>query len=533
MSVPASGSFITFPAGPVPLTHAAVAGTGRTGGQSKMGVSPIGLGARQAQTFVAVFLVSSSFLAAPSPDPEMVLAASREGGMPPPYLACHLGLCLRRELNRCSWDDAARSELAGTAGVRFEHSFSPGEGAVAQVVGAAQDNFLPAAAFVAELIPFDDAPMTISSHLHHRYSTHLYMHDDLVTLKTSLVVLDPGRFQLVHGLAVAGGLTGSYYDNTGQRGEPPLSRTDAQVDFDWDLGAIGGLSVADFAGVRWCGYLGVNDVPSTRATPDGHKYVIWLDLGAESDGARLWINGTLIIDAWDRGHERLPSASILLRPGTLNSLTLEYRHTRGQAAIRLLWSSPWTILQPIPSKNLFHTVSLERPVDLRVNHGRPFTASMRIGQGQSILTAGKAVNFKILARDAFANVADSTPAGTIVLDTVSRTVQDIPHGSDVNASAWTQHGVEAVRDIANAGYEGLLQITTAGSAIVEAFYGAQGALSATYYTTDDVISYRPEATGLWHGSITSINASQLVSTSLVLSSDATRRTTIPQELMRS
>ena len=151
MSVPASGSFITFPAGPVPLTHAAVAGTGRTGGQSKMGVSPIGLGARQAQTFVAVFLVSSSFLAAPSPDPEMVLAASREGGMPPPYLACHLGLCLRRELNRCSWDDAARSELAGTAGVRFEHSFSPGEGAVAQVVGAAQDNFLPAAAFVADI----------------------------------------------------------------------------------------------------------------------------------------------------------------------------------------------------------------------------------------------------------------------------------------------------------------------------------------------------------------------------------------------
>ena len=155
-----------------------------------------------------------------------------------------------------------------------------------------------------------------------------------------------------------------------------MSRTDAQVDFDWDLGAIGGLSVADFAGVRWCGYLGVNDVPSARTTPDGHKYVIWLDLGAESDGARLWINGTLIIDAWDRGHERLPSASILLRPGTLNSLTLEYRHTRGQAAIRLLWSSPWTILQPIPSKNLFHTVSLERSVDLRVNHGRPFTASL-------------------------------------------------------------------------------------------------------------------------------------------------------------
>ena len=89
-----------------------------------------------------------------------------------------------------------------------------------------------------------------NAHLHHRYSTHLYMHDDLVTLKTSLVVLDPGRFQLVHGLAVAGGLTGSYYDNTGQRGELPMSRTDAQVDFDWDLGAIGGLSVADFAGVR-------------------------------------------------------------------------------------------------------------------------------------------------------------------------------------------------------------------------------------------------------------------------------------------
>ena len=462
-------------------------------------------------------LVAAAVLAAGSPHaasrPEAGALPSPAAARVPPPRACHLGMCLRRGPRGCA-APAGTEERAGTAGARIEHSLLPGDQFLGQLRAGATESaasVLPTAAAVAELIPDDE-----SGALSPRYSTHLHVLDDQGTLRVSLVVLDPGRYQLVHGLAESGGLTGSYFGNTALQGEPELTRVDSTVDFDWGSGAVAGLSGLDYAGARWCGYIGVEDVPMARKLANGDRYVLWLDLGAATDGARLWLNGTMLIDAWDRGHERLPSANVQLRPGTLNSITLEYKHATGHAAVRLLWSSAWATLQPIPARNLFSVRAVGAPVLLRVDHGRLFEGSLYVGQGLSTLTAGAAEPFQMSAKDAYGNTGQSLQGGKLILSTTP----DVraAWGTQTNATNTSvcnvAPGVEASSGFAGK-FEGLLHLTRAGTYQIEAFYGAAGALSATYYITHDEDTFLPLQTGLWQGPITSTLPSQATSASLV------------------
>lgn len=465
----------------------------------------------------AAILLASSLRAASSPD-EDALAQAQSSNVFFPSQACHLGLCLRRGSARCLAEQSAGMAGETSAGTRFDHSFLPGDEVLGQISesGSPLETLLPTAVFVAELIPIHGQTMSLDGLIQQqsRYSTHLHMLDDKVTLKTCVVVLDPGHYQLVHGLARMGGLTGSYFDNTGMQGEPEVVRVDKSIDFDWGLEAVASLSGTDFVASRWCGYLGVEDVPMARKLPNGDKYVLWLDLGAETDGARLWVNRTLLIDAWAHGQKRLPSANVQLRAGTLSSITLEYKHEKGHAAIRLLWSSPWATLQPIPSRNLFHARPVGQPVLLDVVNGRLFNSSLMVGEGVSILTAGVAVQFKMSAIDAYGNAAGFPHGGKIILGLVQDVQSGALHTNSTHSVLTLKAGVEAVSDLTG-GFEGLLQITTAGSSYLEAFYGSAGALSATYYITQDSISYGPVQTSLWRGSLTSSVSSQRVTPSLV------------------
>ncbi len=463
--------------------------------------------ASRALALAIAVLSAGSLRAASSPD----MAPSLVGDVPS-HRACHLRLCLRRGATSCELHKLGAIDHVGVAGAQIEHTFLLND----EILGRMRRSedaatLLPLTTIVAELIPI---PLSVTDAVPQRprYSTRSRVLDDGVSLTTSIIVEDPGHYQLVHGLVQAGGLTGSFFDNTGLHGTPVASQKDATIDVDWGLGAIAGLSGVDYVSARWCGYLAAEDVPMARKMPNGERYVIWLDLGAETDGARLWMNGTLIIDAWDRGHERLPSTNVLLRPGALSSITLEYKHLRGPAAIRLLWSSPWATLQPIPSRNLFHADPAGETAVIRIESGRPFNASLVIGEGMSILTAGAAVHYKMSAVDAYGNAAGSSERGKLLL--CSTSVDDVRTVVD-NASQQTlQPSSEAVSDLTG-GFEGLVRLTTAGHSQLEALYGAAGALSATYYVSDDLISYVPVATSLWRGSLTSAIATQSASPTLV------------------
>ena len=70
-------------------------------------------------------------------------------------------------------------------------------------------------------------------------------------------------------------------------------------------------------------------------------------------GVRLWVDGRLIIDAWNDRSLVKRSTSIALRGGRKYDLKLEYTHDSGHAFVRLGWVSSRQPPQIIPSRQLY------------------------------------------------------------------------------------------------------------------------------------------------------------------------------------
>ena len=106
-------------------------------------------------------------------------------------------------------------------------------------------------------------------------------------------------------------------------GVPVLVRNDASIDFNWGAGApAAGLPAEDFS-VRWTRQL---DYAA------GHyRFTIEVD-----DGARLWVDGILVIDQW---HDGVGSyiGDIYLAEGKHQVRMEMYEHTGGAMA-RLRWA---------------------------------------------------------------------------------------------------------------------------------------------------------------------------------------------------
>jgi hypothetical protein len=129
------------------------------------------------------------------------------------------------------------------------------------------------------------------------------------------------------------GLKGQYYndptDGTSHFVMLAATRTDATVNFDW------GRNTAPFAGinniyysVRWTGQV----MPSYS---ESYNFYTWSD-----DGVRLWINGQLVIDNWNRhGAMENASTAIPLIAGQKYDIKLEYFELDVDATIKLSWSS--------------------------------------------------------------------------------------------------------------------------------------------------------------------------------------------------
>src|SRR5215203_5724223 len=57
----------------------------------------------------------------------------------------------------------------------------------------------------------------------------------------------------------------------------------------------------------------------------------------EDDGARVWIDNQLVIDAWGPHNSSTTESQTTLTAGVPHSLRIEYQELTGQAVIRLLW----------------------------------------------------------------------------------------------------------------------------------------------------------------------------------------------------
>lgn len=140
------------------------------------------------------------------------------------------------------------------------------------------------------------------------------------------------------------GVSAVYYDNMNFTGNA-VTRTDATIDFNWALGPPHGSIGPQTFSVRWTGQV---EAPATE-TFALHAIA--------DDGVRLWVNNLLIIDKWfDQGATEW-SATIPLVAGQKVDLRMDYYENGGDAVARLLWSSPSTPKQVIPSARLFPPVT--------------------------------------------------------------------------------------------------------------------------------------------------------------------------------
>ena len=95
---------------------------------------------------------------------------------------------------------------------------------------------------------------------------------------------EPGA--LAGGVAGTGtGLTGNYFTNATLTGTPALVRNEA-VNFDWATGSPGAAFDPNAFSVRWSGKV-------QAQYTGGHTFQT-----QSSDGVRVWLNGTLLIDNW-------------------------------------------------------------------------------------------------------------------------------------------------------------------------------------------------------------------------------------------
>ncbi len=147
------------------------------------------------------------------------------------------------------------------------------------------------------------------------------------------------------------GLAGDYY--SGQlktfNGPVTLSRVDPTVDFDFGTGSPDPSISVDTFTIRWTGKV----QPFYSQT-----YTFYT---TTDDGARLWVNGQLLVDSWiDQGPTE-HSGTIALAANQKHNLLMEYYENAGGATARLSWSSTNQVKGIIPQTQLYPGASPVQP----------------------------------------------------------------------------------------------------------------------------------------------------------------------------
>jgi uncharacterized protein YraI len=116
---------------------------------------------------------------------------------------------------------------------------------------------------------------------------------------------------------------GEYYTNRTLAGAPALVRNDNEVNFNWGTVAPAAGLPADGFSARW----------SRELTFEEGLYRF---RGRVDDGMRLYVDGALVIDAWQNGPSRDVQGDVRLTAGT-HSVRVEYYENEGTAQVRAWW----------------------------------------------------------------------------------------------------------------------------------------------------------------------------------------------------
>lgn len=194
--------------------------------------------------------------------------------------------------------------------------------------------------------------------------------------------------------ATGTGLQGVYYNGIALAGTPLLIRVDTTVNLELTytkqpvvLTPAYGIVPEDKFSVRWSGLV----MPQYSET---YTFYTLTD-----DGARLWVNGELLVDNWNQGTSE-KSGSIALAAGQQYDIVMEYFENAGEAISKLSWSSASIAKQVIPKSQLFtpltsftpEAVTPTPPTDTTAN---PVPGTMETHLGPNPVKAGGALQLAI------------------------------------------------------------------------------------------------------------------------------------------
>ncbi|MDN4014803.1 glycoside hydrolase family 3 N-terminal domain-containing protein [Chryseobacterium gambrini] len=123
------------------------------------------------------------------------------------------------------------------------------------------------------------------------------------------------------------GLKGSYFSNSELNGDPAFEKQDEQLNFKWTLYSPNPEKLQpDNYSVRWKGKL---------EAPKSGKYQLGL---RGNDGFRLILNGSLLIDHWEKLSYSTKTVEVEFNKGQKYDIVVEFHENRGEANIELIWN---------------------------------------------------------------------------------------------------------------------------------------------------------------------------------------------------
>ncbi|QCX40956.1 beta-glucosidase [Aureibaculum algae] len=126
---------------------------------------------------------------------------------------------------------------------------------------------------------------------------------------------------------ISNGLKGAYFDNIKLSGTPKVERIDKQIKFGWTLFSPHEDLPYDWFSVRWTGKL---KAPKTGV----------FNIGIEgNDGYRLYLDGKLIIDNWQKQSYSTITKSFSFEEGKEYDLKIEFFESAGNAKFNLVWDA--------------------------------------------------------------------------------------------------------------------------------------------------------------------------------------------------
>lgn len=114
-----------------------------------------------------------------------------------------------------------------------------------------------------------------------------------------------------------------FFNNMSLSGPPVLVRDDQEINFAWGMGAPAPNVSADVFSARW--------TQTTDFTAGNYRFRMTVD-----DGARLFVNGHLLIDAWKDQAPTTYTGDIYLPNGPV-TMQMEYYENMGEATAKLTW----------------------------------------------------------------------------------------------------------------------------------------------------------------------------------------------------